>query len=194
MVQLLLLKQRFYIILLCLLIMACSTSKEIVKAPTPIAPKEAVDLLLIGGTILTMEEEQPQVEAIAIREDKIVWIGLEKDIGQLDATEIVYLKEQTLMPGLIQQHLHPTLGALTLSVPVIAPEDWELPSKIWKAAKNEEEYRQILKKEVQQHTTEGTFFSWGYHQYFHGDLSRAVLDDISDTTVSYTHLTLPTKA
>ncbi len=181
MIQLPLIKQFRYIPILCLLLIACSTTKEIAKPPIPIIEKEVVDLLLVGGTILTMEEEQPNAEAIAIRDGKIVWIGLENDIAQLDAAQIVYLKDQTLMPGLIQQHLHPTLGALTLSMPVIAPEDWELPSKTWKAAKGEEEYRQLLKREVQQHTQEGTFFSWGYHQYFHGDLNRSVLDAISDT-------------
>ena len=181
MIQLSLIKQHCYIPLLCLLIMACSNSKKLEQASIPIVQKEVVDLVLMGGTILTMEEEQPQVEAIAVREDKIVWIGSEKDIDQLDATKVVDLKDQTLMPGLIQQHLHPTLGALTLSIPVIAPEDWELPSKTWKAAKGEVAYRAILKEEVEQHTTDGTFFSWGYHQYFHGDLNRAVLDAISDT-------------
>ena len=31
------------------------------------------------------------------------------------------------MPGLIEQHLHPILGALCLSVEVISTEDWEPP-------------------------------------------------------------------
>ncbi len=174
-------KQLSYLALLCLFLFTCSTTKEIVKVSPPVIQKQAVDLLLIGGTILTMEEAQPNAEAIAIRDGKIVWIGLEKDIQQLEATQVVYLKEQTLMPGLIQQHLHPTLGALTLSIPVIAPEDWELPTKTWPAAKNETEYIQYLKEAIDQHTTQATFFSWGYHQYFHGDLNRSMLDDLSNT-------------
>lgn len=177
----LLIKQLSYISLLCLLIFACSTTKEVAKKSAPIIQKEAVDLLLIGGTILTMEEEQPTAEAIAIRDGKIVWIGSEKDIQQLDAAQVVYLKDQTLMPGLIQQHLHPTLGALTLSIPVIAPEAWELPTKTWPAAKSDLEYIQYLKEAIAQHTSDATFFSWGYHQYFHEDLDRSMLDEISTT-------------
>ena len=176
-----LIKQLGYSLLLCLFVAACSTTKEVAKVLPPIIKKEAVDLLLIGGTILTMEEVQPNAEAIAIRDGKIVWIGLEKDIQQLEATQVVYLKDQTLMPGLIQQHLHPTLGALTLSIPVIAPEDWELPTKTWPAAKNGAEYIQYLKKAIEEHTSETTFFSWGFHQYFHGDLDRSMLDEISST-------------
>ena len=38
------------------------------------------------------------------------------------------------MPGFIDQHLHPVLGALTLAIEVIAPEDWVLPDRTCKAA------------------------------------------------------------
>ena len=49
------------------------------------------------------------------------------------------------MPGLIDQHLHPVLGALTLAVEVIAPEDWVLPGKTYKAALTPEDYHARLK-------------------------------------------------
>ena len=35
--------------------------------------------------------------------------------------------DKVVMPGLIDQHLHPILGALTLAIEVIATEDWVLP-------------------------------------------------------------------
>ncbi len=38
-------------------------------------------------------------------------------------------KEKLLVPGFIDQHLHPILGALTLATEVIAPEDSMLPGR-----------------------------------------------------------------
>ena len=49
------------------------------------------------------------------------------------------------MPGLIDQHLHPILGALTLATEVIATEDWVLPGRTFKAANSSVEYIDRLK-------------------------------------------------
>ena len=162
----------FYLFLL-LLFVACTDSVK----------QDPVDVLITGGTIVTMEADQPTVEAVAVTDGKITWMGSlqESAAYQGDSTKVVDLKNKTLFPGLIEQHLHPTLGALTLSIAVIAPEDWELPTKTWKAAKNGVDYLAKLEAEVSNYEEEGTFFSWGYHQYFHGDLDRKILDAISQT-------------
>ena len=47
---------------------------------------------------------------------------------------------KVVLPGFIDQHLHPLLGALTLAVEVIAPEDWLVPGKTWKKASTRQEY------------------------------------------------------
>ena len=173
--------KRHYVLVLLIALLGCATVK-VSDAPKEIPTnKEVVEVLITGGTILTMEDAEPKVEAIALKDGKIAWIGKQKDIAQFKANKVIDLNGRTLMPGLIQQHLHPTLGALTLSIPVIAPEDWELPTKTWKAAKSEAAYREILKQEVQHFTKGGTFFSWGFHQYFHGNLDRTILDEMNDT-------------
>ena len=54
-------------------------------------------------------------------------------------------KSKVVMPGFIDQHLHPILGALTLAVAVIAPEDWVLPSRTYQGRRRAEaEYRARL--------------------------------------------------
>jgi len=86
------------------------------------------------------------------------------------------------LPGLIGQHLHPILGALTLAVEVIAPEDWVLPGRTYKAAMTPEDYRSRLKAVVD--ASKGSkdwFFTWGYHGLWHGPLSRADLNTLSAT-------------
>ena len=87
-----------------------------------------------------------------------------------------------LCPGLIDQHLHPLLGATTLMTAVIAVEDWVLPDKTFRAARSPEEYRQRLTAAEQALSdSDEWLFSWGYHRLWHGPLDRAALDAISKT-------------
>ena len=66
------------------------------------------DLVLIACNVLTMNSIQPYAEAVAIKGDKIIKVGtkeeMERCIGK--KTKILELKEQTIVPGLIDTHLH----------------------------------------------------------------------------------------
>jgi len=153
--------------------------------PKPSADAGSAAVLYFGGDIVTMEGSPGStVEAVVTEGSKIVFAGDLKTAKEkyASASEL-NLQGQTMMPGLIEQHLHPFLGALTLSMPVIAPEDWELPTQTWPAAKDNADYLAKLKAAFAQHPDANqTFFTWGYHQYFHGELNRKMLDAISTTT------------
>jgi predicted amidohydrolase YtcJ len=76
-------------------------------------PQPAADLILVGGNIYTMNPAQPRAEAVAVRGDRIVFVGgreaaLEK---KGPATEVLDLEGMTILPGLIDAHGHlPSLG------------------------------------------------------------------------------------
>ncbi len=137
-----------------------------------------------GGPIYTMDTSQPTVEAVVISDE-----GRINYAGSLETANSIYprarhfdLEGRTLMPGFIEQHLHPFLGALTLSIPVIAPEAWVLPDKTWPAASNHKEYLAALRQaESVLEDEQEILWTWGFNQYFHGDINRQVLDDISAT-------------
>lgn len=138
--------------------------------------------LYYGGDIVTMEgAEGSSVEAVVTEGSKIVFTGdLKTAKEKFEPAKEINLEGQTMMPGFIEQHLHPMLGALTLNMPVIAPEDWELPSKTWTAAKDKADYLTKLKAIFAEHKDSNkVFFSWGFHQMFHGDVNRNILDGIS---------------
>ncbi len=87
-----------------------------------------------------------------------------------------------VLPGLIDQHLHPILGALTLATEVIATEDWVLPGRTFKAANSSEEYIARLKAaDSAMNDKNEWLFSWGYHWLWHGKLDRKTLDAVSAT-------------
>ena len=100
--------------------------------------------VFLAKTILTMEPANPRATAVAVAGDRILAVGSLDEVKKSLADRPFRLDERfagkVLMPGLIEQHLHPLLGALCLSVEVIAIEDWELPGRTIPAARNRDEY------------------------------------------------------
>jgi predicted amidohydrolase YtcJ len=129
--------------------------------------------------IITMDPERPEATAVAVRGDRIAAVG---SVETLRATGSVdeRFADAILVPGLIDQHLHPVLGATTLVTEVIATEDWDLPGRMCRAANSESEYRRRLRQaEAALTGPDEWLFSWGYHRLWHGHLDRAVLDQVS---------------
>ncbi len=142
-----------------------------------------------GGDIITMEKSQPNAGAVVTSKDgKIVFVGDKADADQhFPHSNQFNLDGKTLMPGFIEQHLHPILAALTLSIPVIAPEQWTLPGKVWPAVLGNKDYISALTDAEEAMISESQngksdiLWTWGYNSYFHGEISREILDSISAT-------------
>lgn len=84
---------------------ACS-SPGMAFAQQAAAP--AGDIIFKGGTILTMNDKAPRAEAIAIRGNKILAVGKLDDVQSAigSGAQVVDLQGRTLMPGLIDPHMH----------------------------------------------------------------------------------------
>jgi len=65
--------------------------------------------ILFGGPIITINSNQPYVEAIGIKGDKIASVGTLDDVKleMCENCEFIDLKGNTLLPGFIDCHLHP---------------------------------------------------------------------------------------
>jgi predicted amidohydrolase YtcJ len=85
-----------FILLLAALVFSCA------KKQTP------ADTVILGGTIYTLEAAHPQVEAVAVTGDKIVFAGTEKEARELigEKTTVINLEGKTLTPGFIEGHGH----------------------------------------------------------------------------------------
>lgn len=75
--------------------------------------KNDADTLYYGGPILTMEDTIPQVEALAVKDGKILFAGTKKEALKYvgSNTNEVNLENKTLMPGFIDVHSHITSRA-----------------------------------------------------------------------------------
>jgi predicted amidohydrolase YtcJ len=73
-----------------------------------VACETSADWALINGTILTMNQCQPCAAAVAIRGDRILKVGTNKEISHLIGkdTKIISLDRKTVVPGFIDTHIH----------------------------------------------------------------------------------------
>ena len=77
------------------------------------------DVILFGGTIITMDEDNPVVEAVSISGNTILQAGSIDNVFRNrnpGTTKMIYLNQQALMPGLIEPHQHPIQVALMRSL------------------------------------------------------------------------------
>ena len=112
------------------------------------------DLVLLNGKIVTMEDDYPEVEAIAIRGKHILAIGTEQEIKHYitDRTDIIDLQGQLAIPGLIEGHGHfLRLGEVLTQLDLTKARNWpEIVKLVAEAAINANPGDWIL--------------GWGWHQ------------------------------
>lgn len=88
--------------LYCLSVTGCNT-------------KTSPDMLLINGKIITVDKNFSIAEAVAVKGDRIAAVGSTREILRLSGkeTKVIDLKGKTVIPGLIDAHLHPESAALS---------------------------------------------------------------------------------
>ncbi|MEE9230120.1 MAG: amidohydrolase [Acidobacteriota bacterium] len=77
---------------------------------------EIADLILKNTNVITVDPGMPRAEAIAVRGDRILAVGTNAEIQAFagDATRVLSLEGATVVPGLIDAHIHfPRLGKRT---------------------------------------------------------------------------------
>lgn len=69
---------------------------------------EKADLVFKNGMVYTVDEEQPQVQAVAVKGDIIVFVGSDQDVEEWigDNTRVIDLQGKMLTPGFIEGHGH----------------------------------------------------------------------------------------
>ena len=81
---------------------------------------QSADTVLLNGKILTVDSQFSTREAVAIREGRITAVGTTADIRKLagPTTQVIDLGGRTLIPGLIDNHMHAIRAALSFSTEV----------------------------------------------------------------------------
>ena len=94
------------------------------------------DSVFLDGTIYTMDENQPTAEAIAVKGQKLIFVGSDENVKEYIGgnTQITDLSGKTVIPGLMEGHMHlPMLGENLLKIDAF----WKPKAEIIAAVKAE---------------------------------------------------------
>lgn len=134
-----------------------------------------------GGDILTMNGSKPEyVDCIVTEGAEIVYVGSRGEVEPFlkPGFKTEDLDGRCLMPGFIDPHIHPSMAAVILNMHFITPFDWRLPGRQVTGIRGEEEYKETLRQWIGEESGDGWLKTWGFHHYFHGALTRKVLDEL----------------
>ena len=99
-------------------------------------------MILINGKIATMDKNNPEAEAIAFQDDRILLIGSTAEIEALknETTKVIDLKGNFAMPGFIEGHGHFSgLGKSLIDLNFLKSKNWqEIVDMVAEAAKTAE--------------------------------------------------------
>jgi predicted amidohydrolase YtcJ len=86
-------------------------------APTH-AQAPAADMVLINGKVITLDDTSSILQAIAIRDGRVLAVGADEDIRKRadSRTKIIDLGGSTVVPGLMDSHIHALRAGLTYAV------------------------------------------------------------------------------
>lgn len=71
-------------------------------------PENPADKVFTNGIIYTVDDQNPKVEAVAVKDGLILAVGTTEEIQKFvgEATEVIDLQGKTMTPGLIESHAH----------------------------------------------------------------------------------------
>ena len=133
----------------------------------------------------TMSDSAPEASAVAVRDGIILEAGTLESLKPWFDThphEIdTRFADKILMPGFIDPHLHPFIGAVLLPSRFITAFEWNFPGKNVPATRGHDAYLAKIKDAVDADDgAQPLFITWGYHQIWHGQVTRSQLNAISE--------------
>lgn len=86
------------------------------------------DLVLLNGKIVTVDDNMPLAEAVAIRDGDIMAVGLDSDVRLLIglSTRVINLEGKLVVPGLIEGHGHfMRIGMTKMQLELMNAKNWD---------------------------------------------------------------------
>jgi len=100
----------------------------------------SADLVLINGKIITLDETNPEAQALAAKSDRIVAVGSNEQIKPYisPTTKVIDLQGKLAIPGLIDSHGHfMSLGQSKMRLDLTRAKNWdEIVAMVAEAEKN----------------------------------------------------------
>ena len=107
---------RLWLVLACLVLSVACSGGSNPSSPAPSAVP-AADLVIVNGTVHTMDDAGTIAQAVAIKGHTILQVGTTDEIKALagPATQVIDAAGATVTPGFNDAHVHFTSGGLSLN-------------------------------------------------------------------------------
>jgi len=106
---------------------------------TELASADTADLVLLNGKIVTVDEKDSEVQALAVKDDKIIALGTDEEIRKRvgSGTKVIDLEGRLAIPGFEEGHGHfMGIGNSKLILDLTKPKNWdEIVAMVADAAK-----------------------------------------------------------
>ena len=133
--------------------------------------------------VITMNRSWPYATAIATKNGRIVEVGTLETLKPWLESHAYRVNDQfadkVITPGFIDPHLHPSMAAVLLPMRFITATRWELPWETVQPVTTPEDFLWRLHELHSEHAPDQPLFTWGYHQLWHGPMSRTLLNTVS---------------
>ena len=116
-----------FLSLLLLIFVICAFCVAIRHVQAAAPQKERVDLLVSGGTVVTMDAAKRVIEdgAVAVRGDAIVAVGTRQELeSRYEAARTINAQGKMVMPGLINSHAHAAMSLFRGLADDLSLDDW----------------------------------------------------------------------
>jgi predicted amidohydrolase YtcJ len=140
--------------------------------------------IYVAREVITMDPALPRAEAVAVVGGRIAAVGSRAELEARTGDQPFRIDEtfadKVMIAGFVEQHVHPVLAGLTMPAVVISIEPWDTARGFSDQVRDEAGYQARLAEALAAHgPDDGVFVTWGYHHYFHGDMNRALLDELA---------------
>ncbi|MCF8341675.1 MAG: amidohydrolase [Chitinophagaceae bacterium] len=130
------------------------------------------DIVIKNANIYTVNKNQPQAQTIALRDDKIIYVGNEQGVKYHigSKTEIIDAKGKTVLPGFIEGHGHiHGMGASLIDLNLMNVKNWEeivflVKEAVKKAKPGDWIIGRGWHQEKWNHVPEANYLGYPYHQ------------------------------
>jgi len=99
--------------LLCLylVVVPVRAADQAAAVPARAASERSADVLFVNGNILTMDAAASAVQAVAVKDGRIIELGTDAEVQRLASphTTVIDLQTKTALPGFIDGHAHPSI-------------------------------------------------------------------------------------
>ena len=111
-----------YLFAIVLFFLSCNSATKSETA------EAAADLVINNAKVYTVNKDQPEAEAVAIKDEKIIFVGSNADAKKYtgDKTEVIDANGQFVMPGFIEGHAHiHGLGSSLMNLNLMNVKNWD---------------------------------------------------------------------